>query len=78
MLKYLSLKSIKKERAVVLSEFGGYSHGVEEHCGSPIQFGYARYKTIGEFNDAFKRLYEEEIIPQNSILREFVGGGIYE
>jgi hypothetical protein len=53
----------RQGRAVVLSEFGGYGHRVEEHCWSELEFGYKRCKTTDALNKAFEKLYEREIIP---------------
>lgn len=51
-------------RAIVLSEFGGYSFGVDGHCGSTSQFGYSKYYSKVELNEAIKKLFEKEVIPQ--------------
>ena len=61
--KKVSIKPDKYNRTIVLSEFGGYSHGVKDHVGSKNEFGYAKYKTIEALNEAYKKLYEKEIIP---------------
>ncbi len=50
-------------RAVVLSEFGGYSHRVEGHTFNPKEFGYKRFATKEALTGAYERLYEREIIP---------------
>jgi beta-galactosidase/beta-glucuronidase len=62
--KKVRIKPDAKGRAIILSEFGGYSHGVKGHVGSTTEFGYATYKTVEDFNNAFKKLYFTEIIPQ--------------
>ena len=61
--KKVRISEDKYNRSIVLSEFGGYSHGVDGHVGSTAQFGYAKYKTVEELNKAIKELYEEQIIP---------------
>ncbi|MBQ3703089.1 MAG: glycoside hydrolase family 2 [Oscillospiraceae bacterium] len=53
----------EKERAVLLSEFGGYSHRVEDHCFSERYFGYKKFKTPEAFEKALKALYRDEIAP---------------
>ena len=53
----------KYGRVIVLSEFGGYSYTVEEHCGSDHHFGYFKYQTKNEFNEAYKKLILEQIVP---------------
>ena len=61
--KKVRISADKHNRTIVLSEFGGYSHGVENHVGSTAQFGYAKYSTVEALNKAIKELYEEQIIP---------------
>lgn len=60
----VKIKEDKQNRAIVLSEFGGYSHTVKDHVGTTHQFGYAKYDSIEELNTAYRKLYEKEIIPQ--------------
>ena len=54
----------KYGRVNVLSEFGGYSYVVEGHCGSDHHFGYFKYNTKEEFNEAYRKLILEQIVPQ--------------
>ena len=51
------------DRPVVISEFGGYSYRVEGHLFGEGNYGYRLFKTRGEFEDAFVKLYSEEIAP---------------
>lgn len=53
----------KEDRALLLSEFGGYSWKVEGHVFSSSSFGYRIYKSRETLNAAFKKLYETKIIP---------------
>lgn len=50
-------------RALALSEFGGYSLPVEGHMASDTEFGYRILRTRGDFWEAFRTLYEKEVIP---------------
>lgn len=50
-------------RAVVLSEFGGYSQHIAEHSFSEKEFGYKRYQSAESLVAAFETLYEREVIP---------------
>lgn len=50
-------------RAVVLSEFGGYSHHIAEHSFSQKEFGYKRLSSAEALTAAFERLYQREVIP---------------
>ncbi len=52
------------EKPLFLSEFGGYSHSVENHVFNPDKaYGYGKCKSREEFVSALRRLYENEIIP---------------
>ena len=53
----------ERDRAVLLSEFGGYCFRVEGHCGSKRSFGYKKCKTAEELALALKALYRDEIAP---------------
>jgi hypothetical protein len=53
----------KSPRPIVISEFGGYSHRVAEHLFGDGNYGYSSYASAEEFEDAFVRLYEDEILP---------------
>ncbi len=52
------------DKPIVLSEFGGYACKVEDHTYNPDKtYGYRKYDSMQEFEDAFITLYESEIIP---------------
>ena len=48
---------------MLLSEFGGYSHQIKGHVFSDDVFGYRVYKDIAKLNEAYKKLFETQIIP---------------
>ncbi|MEF3404903.1 glycoside hydrolase family 2 protein [Agromyces sp. CCNWLW203] len=50
-------------RALVVSEYGGYSQRLPEHSVTPREFGYKRFDDVDRLAAAFVRLHEEEIIP---------------
>lgn len=50
-------------RAVVVSEYGGYSLRLPGHAFSDREFGYRRYATIDELTAAYERLHREEVLP---------------
>ncbi|MFY9446104.1 MAG: MFS transporter [Dethiobacteria bacterium] len=53
-----------KNRAVVLSEFGGYSYQVKGHVFNENKvFGYRKFKDRESYAKAFQKLYREQIIP---------------
>lgn len=51
------------KRAQVLSEFGGYSHGVEMHMATEKAFGYKMFASAEQLNNAYESLYRREILP---------------
>ncbi len=53
----------KLGRAVVLSEFGGYNQRIEGHSFNSKDFGYKKFGSQKELTNAYRRLYEQEIIP---------------
>ena len=53
----------KLGRAVVLSEFGGYQLPIEGHTWNGANFGYKGYKTKEALTEAYRRLYETQILP---------------
>ena len=59
----INFEEDKYGRVNVLSEFGGYSYIVDGHCGSDHHFGYFKYQSKNEFNEAFKKLILEQVVP---------------
>ena len=60
---FKKINLVPKNRPLVISEFGGYSHRVEEHCFGSKNYGYARYHSKQDFEKAITSLYEDELIP---------------
>ena len=60
-----SWKKLKTgDRPLVLSEFGGYCYGVQEHLFNPEKaYGYKSCKSLEDFNRDLQMLYEEKVIP---------------
>lgn len=56
-------KKDKRNRAVILTEFGGYGLALEDHRFSSDKFEYKGYKTKEELTDAVIAMYERDIIP---------------
>lgn len=50
-------------RAVVVSEYGGYSLRIAGHSHSDREFGYRKLRTGGAFTAAFQRLHRREVLP---------------
>lgn len=59
-------KAKKNKRVTVLSEFGGYSMTIPEHCTGDNVYGYGTYKTKEALQRAFQRREAEvqALIPQ--------------
>ena len=56
--------SDKYGRTVILSEFGGYSVGCEGHVFNKTKsFGYRAYNTLESFENAYHKLFQNQIIP---------------
>jgi hypothetical protein len=54
----------EKNRAVVVSEFGGYSLKVPGHLWNPeVEFGYRKYQTREDLTNAYLELLEQQLKP---------------
>ena len=54
----------KEQRPICLTEYGGYNCAVPGHCwGEGAEFGSKKIADPAEFNRAFQKLMEEQIIP---------------
>lgn len=54
----------KEQRPICLTEYGGYNCAVPGHCwGEGAEFGYKKIADPAEFNRAFQKLMEKQIIP---------------
>jgi beta-galactosidase/beta-glucuronidase len=54
----------EKKRALVLSEFGGYSLRLDGHLWNPAaEFGYRKYRSREELTEAYLALLEKELKP---------------
>ncbi|MGN1001414.1 MAG: glycoside hydrolase family 2 protein [Oscillospiraceae bacterium] len=64
----------KRNRAVVLSEFGGYNHRVEGHAFGKKDFGYKRFDSANSLQFALRELYKGQIVPA---WREGLSAAVY-
>ena len=72
---YTPLKVPKDSRAVVLSEYGGYSLKVEEHNFNPDKtFGYKKFKDGESYVLAVEKLFLNKLKP---LIRKGLSGAIY-
>lgn len=53
----------RRQRAVALSEFGGYNLRVKGHSWNDADFGYRRFKNARRLWEAYRRLYETQVLP---------------
>lgn len=60
--KKLSVRP-RGERAVALTEYGGFSYPVEGHMAEETEFGYRHYKSQEELTDAYEKLWKSQIFP---------------
>ena len=61
---YTKLKVPKDTRAVVLSEFGGYSLKTDGHVfNEDKEFGYKKFKSQNEYAEAVKELFLDKLAP---------------
>ena len=56
-------KKDRLDRAVILTEFGGYTHRVLNHAPAGRAFGYKNCKTREKFTTALRKLYWSQIQP---------------
>ena len=50
---------------LLLTEFGGYSCALEGHRFNPDEeYGYQKYSTAAQFQNALSKLYRQDILPQ--------------
>ena len=61
--KPYKFKSDKRGRAVLLSEFGGFSHKVSGHTFNDRYFGYKKFEIPAQLEIAVEDLYADEIRP---------------
>jgi beta-galactosidase/beta-glucuronidase len=74
---FKALPRLKPEhgRAMIISEFGGYSLKIEDHLWNPqAQFGYRKFKTTAELTGAYLRLLRKELQP---LLADGLSAAIY-
>ena len=64
-----------RKRVLALTEFGGYSYGMEGHVFSSKRFGYKKFSTQNGLMNAIEKLYYEEIAPL--IETEGLGATVY-
>ena len=59
--KPIRIKDKRRTMPLVISEFGGYSMRVSGHVFGEDNYGYKLFKTRDELQDAFIKLYDEEV-----------------
>ena len=51
------------QRTSVLSEYGGYSHGIEGHMWSEKEFGYRKFSSLEKLRAAYAKLHAKQVNP---------------
>ena len=64
----------KHGRAFVYSEYGGFAYHVDEHSSVDRVYGYKRYDTLEEFNNAYNNLMDNCFKPLEA---KGLSGGVY-
>lgn len=67
--RYIVPVTLRKDssRPFVLSEFGGYSRKIDGHMWNPSKsFGYIMFRNKKSLTNAYRRLFEHQIIPKIS------------
>ena len=73
--KEIKLGKNEKNRPIILSEFGGYSYKIPEHSANLKKtYGYKKFNSQSDFENAFIALYENEVIPK---IKDGLCGAIY-
>ncbi len=60
--KRVKMPKLEKERAIILSECGGYSLKIANHFFSKKEFGYAKMKNSDELLAYYSKLVERDVI----------------
>ncbi len=60
---FKKLRFKKEKRPIVLSEFGGYSCHIKEHSYSKKEYGYKKFSSREDFEEAYISLFENQVIP---------------
>ena len=65
--KHIYFRKLKMKndgkRILALTEFGGYSHSVENHVFTNKKFGYKSFNDKNKLQNAYESLYLNEVIP---------------
>ena len=64
----------EKERAFVISEYGGYACHVKNHSSVERIYGYRKYATAEEFTIAYRQLMEKQMKP---LISKGLSGAVY-
>ena len=77
--KHIYFRKLKMKndgkRILALTEFGGYSHTVENHVFTDKKFGYKSFNDKIKLQNAYNNLYKNEVIPL--IKSQLLGATVY-
>lgn len=64
----------EKERALALTEFGGYSCSIPDHSACDKVYGYKKFNATGPLTCAYAKLIEDTVLPA---VRKGIGATVY-
>ena len=77
--KHIYFRKLKMKndgkRILALTEFGGYSHSVENHVFTDKKFGYKSFKDRERLQNAYQNLYLNEVVPL--VEKELLSATVY-
>ncbi|WP_170311590.1 glycoside hydrolase family 2 protein [Vallitalea okinawensis] len=59
----LAMPEVKNNRAMIVSEYGGYTYQPKGHIWEDEFFSYSHYETLEDFEKAYVSLIEEQVKP---------------
>ena len=70
----LRVEKDKAKRAFVISEYGGYACHIDGHSSVDRIYGYHKFATVAELNEAYQKLLREDIAP---LIEKGLAGVVY-
>lgn len=64
----------EKNRAFVISEYGGFACHIAGHSGAESIYGYRKFDSIGQLTAAYRRLVEKQIFP---LIKKGLSAAVY-
>ncbi len=64
----------QKDRSVAVTEFGGFSWHIQDHCFTENEFGYRKYHSEEELTEAIEKLWKRDVL---SNIRNGLSASVY-